>query len=107
MVINNLDIDRAGRATWPLKTDPPLVVDADAVLALAFAPQGFQPIAGQSEEILQARRRLQSLQSYLRLTCETGKFLDVLAITKTLGFAVPVVMIIVKNLRNYYALRQA
>jgi hypothetical protein len=48
MVINNLDIDRAGRATWPLKTDPPLVVEADAVLALAFAPQGFQPVAGLS-----------------------------------------------------------
>ena len=51
----------------PLKTDPPLVVDADAILTL--------PIA---------------LQWQLRLMCETGKFLDVFAISKTPGFAIPV-----------------
>jgi hypothetical protein len=38
-----------------------LVVDADAVLALPIALEGFQPVAGQSGKILQARRRLQSL----------------------------------------------
>jgi hypothetical protein len=61
MVINNLDIDRAGRAARPFKTDPPLVVDADAVLTLPIALECFQPVAGQSDEILQARRRLQSI----------------------------------------------
>jgi hypothetical protein len=51
MVINDLDIDRAGRAAGPLKTDPPLVVDADAVLTLPIALERFQPIARQSDEI--------------------------------------------------------
>jgi len=34
VVIDNLDIDWTGRAMGPLKTDPPLVVDADAILTL-------------------------------------------------------------------------
>jgi hypothetical protein len=37
MVIDNLDIDWAGRAVGPLEADPPLVIDADAVLALPIA----------------------------------------------------------------------
>jgi hypothetical protein len=45
VVIDNLDIDWAGRAMAPLKTDPPLVVDADAMLTLPIALQCFQPVA--------------------------------------------------------------
>ena len=40
VVIDNFDIYRPGRAIGPLKADSPLVVDADAVLALPIA-QGF------------------------------------------------------------------
>jgi len=40
VVIGNLDIDWTGCAIGPLKADSPLVVDADAVLALPIA-QGF------------------------------------------------------------------
>jgi len=41
VVIDNLDVDRAGRAVGPLKADPPLVIDTDAVLALPIALQSF------------------------------------------------------------------
>jgi hypothetical protein len=46
VVIDNLDVDRAGRAFGPLKADPPLVIDTDAVFALPIALQIFQPVAG-------------------------------------------------------------
>jgi hypothetical protein len=87
VVIDNFDVDRAGRAFGPLKADPPLVIDPDAVLALSIALQSFQPVAGQGGEIFQAHCRVQSFQPRLGLTCETGKFLDVFAISKTLGAA--------------------
>ena len=51
MVIDNLDIDRARRATRPLKADPPLLVDTDPVLALPIALESFQLVAGKSGEI--------------------------------------------------------
>src|SRR3546814_5121700 len=38
----------------PAKADPELVVDPDAVLALAIAPQGFQTIARRHPQIIQA-----------------------------------------------------
>src|SRR6516225_8531105 len=64
MVINNLNIDRAGRAAGPLKTDPPLIVDADAVLALPIALEGFQPVAShiavQLDNLVDAEDRAQS-----------------------------------------------
>jgi hypothetical protein len=60
MVIDDLNIDWAGGAIGPLKADPPLVVNTDAVLAPPIALQCFQPVAGQSGEIFQARRRVQS-----------------------------------------------
>jgi len=40
------DLHVIGVAVAPRKAYPPLIVDADAVLALAVAPEGFQPIAG-------------------------------------------------------------
>jgi hypothetical protein len=74
VVIGNFDIDWTGCAMGPLKADSQLVVDTDAVLALPIAFQCFQPVARQSGEIFQARRRVQSL----------------FAISKALGFAIPV-----------------
>jgi hypothetical protein len=39
-------------ALSPDKANSPLIVDADRVLALAFAAQGFQPIAGRYLKVL-------------------------------------------------------
>jgi len=58
MVIDNFDVDRAGCAVGPLKANPPLVIDTDAILALPIALQCFQPVAGQGGEIFQTGRRL-------------------------------------------------
>jgi hypothetical protein len=45
VVINNLDIDRAGRFFGPFKANPPLVIDADAILSLSVTIERFKPIA--------------------------------------------------------------
>ena len=37
----------------PLKTNPPLIVDADAVLAFAISLQPLKTVAGQGSQILQ------------------------------------------------------
>jgi hypothetical protein len=42
VVVDNPDL--AAIAVFPDKTDPPLIVDADAVLPLAISLQGFQAI---------------------------------------------------------------
>src|SRR6516165_8982206 len=61
VVIDNFDIYRPGRAIGPLKADSPLVVDTEAALTLPSALQCYKPVAGQSGEIFQARRRFQAL----------------------------------------------
>ena len=56
MVIDNFNVVRI--AITPDEAQPPLVIDADAVLALPIALQCFQPVAGQGGEIFQARCRV-------------------------------------------------
>jgi len=90
VIVSDLDVDRAGRAFRPLKANPPLVIDADAVLALPIALQSFQPIARQSGEVFEGRRPIQSVKTDFRLSRETGKFPNALAICKAFGFAIPV-----------------
>jgi hypothetical protein len=51
VVINNLDVARTGRPFGPLKADPPLVIDPDAILALPMTLQCFQSVAGQGGKV--------------------------------------------------------
>ena len=69
MIIYNFNFVRV--AVHPFEADPPLLVDADAVLPFSAAPQGFQPVSRRDSEILEANRSVQKLQSVER------SFLDV------------------------------
>jgi hypothetical protein len=51
MIIHDLDIDGAGRAIGPFKTDAPLAVNANAVLSLPITGKCFEAIARQRCEI--------------------------------------------------------
>jgi hypothetical protein len=73
VVIDNLDIRRPSRILRPFKTNPPLVVDADAVLSGPVAPQGFQPITRQAAQVAQTGRRAQDFEPFVRLSIEAGK----------------------------------
>src|SRR3990172_7326950 len=48
------DFDVVGIAVLPPKTDPVLVVDANAVLPCAVAAEALQPIAGRDTQLSQA-----------------------------------------------------
>lgn len=56
MIIDNLHI--LSRAFPPYKTDAPLVVDPDRMLASAGALERLQPIAWRNAQVIQNRRRL-------------------------------------------------
>src|SRR5690606_26202288 len=49
------DLDLVGVAATPHEADAPLVVDADAVLALAVAVQGLKPVARRNAEVPELR----------------------------------------------------
>ena len=54
MIVGNLDVPRF--AIPPLEAEPPLIVDADAVLALAVAVQSLQTVAGRHAQIVESLR---------------------------------------------------
>lgn len=62
MVIDNFYI--LGAFGCPHEADAPLVVDADAVLALAVALQGFKPVAGRDTQVVQHMGRVQQAQLF-------------------------------------------
>jgi hypothetical protein len=47
MIVNNLHVAWAGPFFGPFKANPPLVIDADAVLALSVPFQRFKTVARQ------------------------------------------------------------
>lgn len=60
MIIDNFNVMRA--AFIPAEDEAPLVVDADAVLPLAPAFQGLQPVARRNAQIAQLGGRMQHIQ---------------------------------------------
>ena len=51
MIVDDLNVP--GFAIAPHKTDPPLIVNADAALTLAVAVQSLQTIAGRHTQIVE------------------------------------------------------
>ena len=47
------DLDAIGVAVTPSETDPPLIVDSNAVLPSTIAFQAFQPVSGRYPEIIE------------------------------------------------------
>lgn len=86
------DFNQAGTdvALVPDKTDAPLVVDPDAVLALPVAGQPFKAIAGQSRKVSDVPGRIQTLEPVLGLPAEGLKRLDALSHGEAFGTRIPV-----------------
>jgi len=59
VIVHDLNIYRAGFAGRPFKADPPLIVNADAVLTFTFAFQRFKAVAGPRGQIDDCRGRFQ------------------------------------------------
>lgn len=60
MIIHDFHLIRVGVA--PFETNPPLVVDANAVLSVPVAGQFFQMIRGRRPQIVQRDRVVQHTQ---------------------------------------------
>lgn len=60
MVVNDLDVFRAGRR--PAKTQAELIVHTDAVLACTVALQALKPVTRRRAQELQGLRRIQLRQ---------------------------------------------
>jgi len=90
VIIHDFDIDRPGRTVWPLETNPPLVVDANPVLALPVAAQRFESVARQAGKVLECRGRLETIELELRGPLNRGERLDALAGGEGPGPFVPI-----------------
>lgn len=71
MVIN--DFDCGGVVINPDETDPPLVVDSNAVLALAVSPKRLQAITRNGGQVRQASRRIDVIEFPLRYRSDSLK----------------------------------
>ena len=58
------------------QTDPPLIVDANAVLTLPIALQRLEAIAGQCRKVLYGVRRLKAIEFQSRGPLDSIKRLD-------------------------------
>jgi hypothetical protein len=90
VIINDLDVGRARRLLRPLKANPPLIVDADAVLAFAISGQRLKTVAGQGGQILQRNGGLQAVQLEACGAFDAGERFDSLALSEVPGPLVPV-----------------
>src|SRR5207245_7690251 len=51
VIVDDFDVGGPAVALRPFETDPPLIIDSDAVLTLPISAQHFEPVAGQPGEI--------------------------------------------------------
>ena len=107
MVVNDLNVARARSASRPLKADPPLVIDPNAVLSLSVAFQGFESVAGQRAQILKLDRRFHAIQLEPRRAIDSRECLDSLTGCEISGPLVPVADNHIPEISERYVLRQA
>lgn len=87
VIIRDLDLMRS--VSYPDKTDPPLIIDPDTVLADPSPLQSFQSVACRREEVFQVRRVVEHREFPLRDLSEAGKLLHHLAGEELLRLLVP------------------
>ena len=60
MIVNNFNLKNL--TITPRKTNPPLIIDPDAVMPFPVSFQGFQPVAGGNAQIVQRHRPVEHPQ---------------------------------------------
>jgi hypothetical protein len=79
VIVQNLDIARSPGIGRPFKTDAPLLIDSDAILAGALSFQRFATIAWKRPEIGEAPSGIQDFETLPRLSFKALKRPDQLA----------------------------
>ena len=90
VIVNDLYVGRPECSFDPFKTDPPLIVNADALLALAISDQRFEAVAWQCGEIAQRCDRLHSIELETRRPFKARKRLYVFSGSEVSGPVVPI-----------------
>jgi hypothetical protein len=92
VIVNDFNILRAARAFRPFKTDAPLRIDPDAVLAGPVTSQRFQAIARQLPEITHIRGGIQNFQAFIGLLRKSLELADKLTIGEVFGLLVSIAL---------------
>src|SRR5437870_1863149 len=90
MIVDDLNVDRTDGTFRPLETDPPLVIDPDAVLTLTVPDQHFEPVAGQDGKVPQRHHCLDTVKLQLRGPFDPRECLDPFASGEFPGPFVPI-----------------
>jgi hypothetical protein len=90
MIINDLHVRWAEGVFGTFKPSPPLIIDANAVLALPVSSQRFKTIAGQYGKVSKHDGRLQSVQLQTGGTVDSKKRLYPFTGCEVPGSLVPV-----------------
>src|SRR6266576_3167179 len=85
VVINDLHIRGTGLSFRPRKTNPPLIVYANAVLAFAIPFEGCKAVAGQGCKVRQRSGRLEPVQLQAGGAFNSGKCFDPFAVREVSG----------------------
>ena len=83
------DLNLKGIAVAPGETDPPLIVDADAVLSFAAPFQLFQPVSGRHAKILKRDGPMQDQELPPRRSFDRTKPRNVTIVKEPLGACRP------------------
>jgi hypothetical protein len=92
----------------PLEANPPLIIDANTVLPLPVASEGFETIARQPSKIPQRSCCIHSIQLEARGSFDSGECLDPFSDREISGSFVPIAENhALPKVAQQYALRQA
>jgi hypothetical protein len=106
-MVNNLHSRGTRGSPWPAKANPPLIVDADTILARSVALQRLKPVAPESAQVIAARCGVEDDKSFRGLPREALECADELAICERLRPLVPKAKYHCAQDNDLYALRQA
>src|SRR5262249_4681912 len=90
VVVNNFHVRWAPRTINPFEANPPLIVNADAVLPLPVTYQCFETIPGQCNQVPQRSRRLHTVQFHARGPFKSRECLNPLPSCEISGPVVPI-----------------
>ena len=107
MIINNFYARGTRGAVPPVEANPPLIVDADAVLSFSVSLQHLETVTGQGGDIAKPGSRLQAIQLQTGGSLDAGECLHPFAKRKIPGPLIAVTENHSSILYLHYALRKA
>lgn len=90
VIVNDLHISRSWRPVRPLEAYPPLVVDADTILAFPIPNERFEAVSGQRRQVCQRYSRLKAVELQARRAFDSREGPYALTGGKISGMLIPI-----------------